>query len=376
MAWSHPQHPRGRVDAAGDTLIDPPDSAEIRDAALEIINNWRSSHSYPLQALKMTLRGRALKIDKRAVTAQRLKRLSSIATKLVRNKNMKLSQMQDIGGCRAVVKGIRQVGKVLKLYEASRAKNPTARAEFVKMFDYIKSPKVDGYRSVHLIYKYRSPSRKHKVWNGLRIEIQIRTKLQHAWATAVETVDAFTGQGLKVSGGTGTEKVDWGRFFALMGSYIACKEKKPLVSGTPANRSELIKELRQLSYQLQAEVRLRGWSVAMQVAEGKAKPDDAVFLLMLDTAKRTVNLRGFSAADMRKAQDAYLDAEKQLKPGQQSVLVSVDSLDAIRTAYPNYFADTGLFVQVLEEAIAETQEDEMVQKLDEHSEEKPEGAPA
>lgn len=209
---------------------------------------------------------------------------------------MKLSQMQDIGGCRAVVKSLRHVERILKLYNVSQAKNPTARAEFVKMFDYIKSPKVDGYRSVHLIYKYRSPSRKHKVWNGLRVEIQLRTKLQHVWATAVETVDAFTGQSLKTSVGSGSEKVAWGRFFALMGSYIACKENKPTVPGTPVDRNELVKELRQISQTLQAEVKLRGWSFGMQLAEN-AKPDDAAFLLTLDTVQRKVAVRGFN--DMR-----------------------------------------------------------------------------
>ncbi len=372
MAWAHPQHPKGRVDAAGDTLINPAASYEEKDAALDVINNWRSSHSYPLQALKMTLRTRALNVDGRAVTAQRLKRLSSIAAKLDRNQNMKLSQMQDIGGCRAVVKGIRQVTRVLKRYATSRAKNPTARAEFMKMYDYIECPKVDGYRSVHLVYKYRSPSRQHKVWNGLRIEVQLRTKLQHAWATAVETVDAFTGQGLKVSGGSGSEKKDWGRFFALMGSYMACKEKKPMVPGTPTDRDELVKELRQLSLSLQAEVKLRGWSVGMQMADERAEPNDAVFLLMLDTVQRRVRIRGFS--EMRDAQDAYLSDEKKLKPGQQSVLVSVDSLDAIRTAYPNYFADTTFFVEVLEEAVAENEEDETVQQLRGPEEQPPQGS--
>jgi len=303
--------------------------------------------------------------------AQRLKRLSSIAAKLERNKNMKLSQMQDIGGCRAVVKGIRQVERVLKRYATSRAKNPTARAEFVKMYDYIEHPKVDGYRSVHLVFKYRSPSQRHRDWNGLRIEVQLRTKLQHAWATAVETVDAFTGQGLKVSGGTGSEKKDWGRFFALMGSYIACKEKRPMVPGTPTDRNELVKELRLLSQRLQAEIKLRGWSFGMQMADESAQPHDAVFLLMLDTVQRRVRIRGFS--DMRAAQDAYLADEKTLKAGQQSVLVSVDSLDAIRTAYPNYFADTRFFIQVLEEAVRETEEDEMVQQLQGPEQQTPQG---
>src|SRR2546427_10228515 len=110
--------------------------------------------------------------------------------------------------------------------------------------------KIDGYRGIHLIYKYRSKSRRHRVWRGLRIEIQIRSQLQHAWATAVETVDAFTGHGLKVSGGTGTEKKDWGRFFALMSSAIACRENCPIVPNTPSTEEELIRELRALAQQL------------------------------------------------------------------------------------------------------------------------------
>ena len=33
--------------------------------------------------------------------------------------------------------------------------------------------------------------------DDLRIEMQIRTKLQHIWATAVETMGTFLGQALK-----------------------------------------------------------------------------------------------------------------------------------------------------------------------------------
>jgi hypothetical protein len=40
-------------------------------------------------------------------------------------------------------------------------------------------------------------------------EIQLRSRLQHAWATTVETVDTFTRQAIKTGGG----KAEWRRFF-------------------------------------------------------------------------------------------------------------------------------------------------------------------
>ncbi len=143
---------------------------------------------------RMTLTTRAKKIDRRAIIAQRLKRLMSIQVKLLRNDNMALSQMQDIGGCRAVVRSVSQVDRLVKAYDDWSRSRPLVGAEFVKKYDYIDHPKKDGYRSVHLIYKYRSASQGQGSWNGLRIEVQIRSRQQHAWATAVETVDTITRQ--------------------------------------------------------------------------------------------------------------------------------------------------------------------------------------
>ena len=52
------------IDDAGDVLRGELTSLTL-DEALDIINNWRASHSYPLQAIKMMLRNRAHSIDKR-----------------------------------------------------------------------------------------------------------------------------------------------------------------------------------------------------------------------------------------------------------------------------------------------------------------------
>jgi len=359
VAWVSPKYSRGDVDRAGDTLITQTlrESASAEEggalfdeyrSALEIINNWRSSHSYPLQAIKMTLLNRAKLFDSQAVIAQRLKRLSSISTKLRRNPNMKLSQMQDLGGCRAVLKTVSGLNNLVAKYESSQAKNPNDRSEFVKKFDYVECPKSDGYRSVHLVYKYRSKSEARSNYNGLRIEIQIRSRLQHAWATAVETVSTFTGQALKSN--IGDDR--WKRFFALMGTAMAFRERRPIVPQTPALKAELVDELKHLSVNLKVEDILQGWNTAVNLT-GKTK-DAHAFLLVLDVKERTISVKGFRQNELPEASEEYLQAEEQNKdkPQLQTVLVSVDSLEALRTAYPNYYLDTTAFIQAMRQAIS------------------------
>lgn len=49
-----------------------------RELALAVINNWRSSHSFPLNTLQMNLRDTSRKFDREPTIAQRIKRLPSI----------------------------------------------------------------------------------------------------------------------------------------------------------------------------------------------------------------------------------------------------------------------------------------------------------
>ena len=113
---------KGRIDRAGKELITLADDNPAREETLNVINNWRSCHGYPLQIIKMTLLNRAKHIDNAALIAQRLKRTPSIAIKLKDNPNMKLSQMQDIGGCRAVMASARELNKLYAAYEKSKSK--------------------------------------------------------------------------------------------------------------------------------------------------------------------------------------------------------------------------------------------------------------
>ena len=111
---------------------------------------------------------------------------------------MRLNQMQDIAGIRAVVTSVARLRKLQESYV-----NSGFAHELVNTKDYIDRPKADGYRSVHLIYRYHN--RRAVAYENLHVELQLRTQLQHAWATAVETVDAFMGQAIKA----GRPTLDW-----------------------------------------------------------------------------------------------------------------------------------------------------------------------
>lgn len=320
---------------------DHPDPAEL-DHALVIINNWRSSHAYPLNTFQATLRYKSDHIYKKSLVAQRIKRLSSINEKLRRFRWLKLSEMQDIGGCRAIVKSIKQVDELIELYKKSGLKHTLVHED-----DYIRKPKRSGYRGYHLIYRYNSD--KLQTYNTLKIEMQLRSAPQHAWATAVETVGAFTKQALKSSQG---EK-DWLRFFALMGSAMALRERAVLVPETPESRSGLISELRRYARSLDVENRLLGYRAALQVVEDPGMKGVHFYLVNLDMKAQRVRVMGYRREDLEDASKAYLDLERKIckdAPG-DAVLVSVDSISALRRAYPNYFFDTHLFIEALTQAL-------------------------
>jgi ppGpp synthetase/RelA/SpoT-type nucleotidyltranferase len=360
MAWAKPQYSKGRVDWAGEILADvknlrEPTEADVKNviAAIEIMNNWRAVHSYPLQAMKMTLKRRAKRVCPTAIVAQRLKRLASIRLKLELSREAgnhpSLSQMQDIGGCRAILDSVAQVRKVETLFAEASKKNPHRGPQFSKTYDYIAKPKLSGYRSVHFVYRFRSASEEHSCYNSQRIEIQLRSRLQHYWATAVETYSTFTGEALKSN--VGSE--EWKRFFAVVSSAFALKEKEPTVPGTPATLDALRPELFDLYMRLNVENVLSGWAAMVKDAAGEKAEEVAnadIYLLVLNPDTFSTELYPYPREKMADATARYAQIEKE-NPDLQAVLVSVDSVAALRTAYPNYFLDTAAFISGVNEVL-------------------------
>lgn len=343
MGYPTLQYSRSAVDSAGETLVNGTVAEERLDEAYSVISNFRSAHSFPLNTLTVGLRRRAKAVSPSFLVAQRIKRLSSIAGKLRRFHKLRLSQMQDIGGCRAVLGSVDEVRAVVESFVSS-----SIRHELAGFDDYIGSPKDSGYRGVHLIYRYVSDRK--ETYNGLKIEVQIRSQLQHAWATAVETVGTFIQQALKSSQG----EESWLRFFALMGSAIAQREGSKLVPGTPEDSDGLKRELREYTGRLEVEQHLQTYGAALKTFENAALADAHYYLLELDPAAKRVNVVGYKQAQLFAAEEDYLALERAISetPGKDAVLVSVESLEALHRAYPNYFLDTALFIEAVKAAIA------------------------
>ena len=100
--------------------------------------------------------------------SQRLKRFPTIVGKLIRQPEMALARMQDIGGCRAVLNSADEV------YRVQRRLRKNGREK--RFVDYIKDPAESGYRGVHVMTEY----------DDRTIEVQLRTQVQHQWAVTVE----------------------------------------------------------------------------------------------------------------------------------------------------------------------------------------------
>ncbi len=343
MVWSVPNFKPEEVNAAARKLAGLEFPVVDQDGlqALAVLNNWRASHAYPLNTFQITLRNKARKIEQEAVVAQRSKRLESIHKKLVDRPSMRLTQMQDIAGCRAIFKRLKSVERLVHAYKSSKFDH-----KFRSEKDYIATPKADGYRCHHLVYEYRG-SKETAPYSGLRVEVQVRTQFQHAWATAVEAVGIFTKQALKSNQGD----QDWLRFFALMSSAIAAIERTSPVPNTPNDKALLIAEISILAQQLHVKEMLQVYNATITTL-GSAK-GEKYFIIEVDPDELKITVRRYKARESEEANRIYTELESQQNEGSpnQIVLVSVDNINALKRAYPNYFLDTNLFSQLVDRVL-------------------------
>ena len=130
-----------------------------------------------------------------------------------------------------------------------------------------------------------------------------------------------------------------------MGSAIAFREETQPVDNTPEDEKELVAELRELTNRLKVVARLRAWAEMLKSLPRRSIHNFKWLLLDLDVENNTLEVTGY--ADRTKAQDALQRAQRPTAGDKDAVLVWVRSIDELRTAYPNYYADTTEFLEAL-----------------------------
>ena len=116
----------------------------------------------------------------------RIKQIYSIVAKLRRGRT-RLSSIDDIAGCRAVVERETDVNAlVLQM----------ATAQVKRVRDYRQRDR-NGYRAVHMTLVNEA---------GQAVELQFRTEIQHVWAGLSERRAAIVGHAVKYGGGPQSEQ--------------------------------------------------------------------------------------------------------------------------------------------------------------------------
>ena len=335
------QYSKSQVDRAGNVLkdLDQYNAKDVEDAQA-ILTYWRYIHIPVINGFQAMLRNKISgKYRKNGFIAQRLKRTPSIISKLDRTTDMRLCRMNDIAGIRAVMK---KLSDVELLYDDLI--NGRHKHKLVRPYNYIKEPKESGYRSIHLIFEYFNKDKIDS--NGLKIEVQIRTQLQHTWATAVETLGTFLNISLK-SGQGDPRILD---FFALSSSAFAIIEKCPILNKHLhyPTAYHLFQDVIKAYDYLRIEDKLGAYSVAAnevgKIDKGK------YFLIVLDTLYRNITITAYSKMQYAAANQDYTLTEMAIKQDstKEAVLISIDKISALKKAYPNYFLDASNFVSKIE----------------------------
>lgn len=346
------RYSRKEINKAGLILRNGSSSASDIEWALGVLDYWRALHSYPMQVFYMRLKNASKAIDKSPLISQRLKRTYSIIAKLQRSyhghkPSMELYQMQDIAGCRTTLSSVELVKR---LYEEKYIKGEL-KHKIVGKKNYIETPKPDGYRGIHLIYKYKSDKERKKRYNDLLVEVQIRSRLEHLWATAVETAGLFTRQAIKSSEGS----PDWIEFFKLLSSAFAKMEGCAIVPDTPNDEKELYLKIAQKEKELNVVSKMRGWASAVSVfnEQGKKRGQIRFFLLELDIRGEKLTIRSYTKREEQQALAEYAKLGDRYLGNKEYdvVLVGVDAAHDLETAYPNYYADTNEFLSDLNKII-------------------------
>lgn len=164
---------KSQIDKLGDRLK----KGNITEADLRLLDQYRRSFTQAYETVINAVRN-DLGLEP---TGRPAKSTTSISDKL-RRESIRLSQIQDIAGCRVVVENIEEQNRVVESFGVL--------FEHINIIDRRQRPS-HGYRAVHVITNCQ----------GKMIEIQVRTELQQLWAELSEKLADVEDPAIKYGGG-------------------------------------------------------------------------------------------------------------------------------------------------------------------------------
>ncbi len=332
---------KGKVNRAGDNIRN--DTATLDD--LKTIEEWRAAHRAVLNTFQAILRTRTK--GKAITVAQRHKRRRTIFDKLLRLPGMQLARMDDIAGCRMIFKDITSLRKFRNEFHQARF-NHKLRHDIDK-YDYLLHPKSTGYRGIHDIYEYNVNSSEGKSLTGLYVEIQYRTKVQHAWATAVEIVGHITESQPKFQKGDQR----YHEAMALASEILARAFEKSKGPFPEKTNIEILTRFQALDIELNLIQTLTGLTAADKFI---TKNNNTILIFGNDGLLTIKTFR-----DATDAMKELFRLENE-QPEKDIVLVRAKTTDEVRFAFKNYFSDANEFVKLISSGINTLRQNEPPRK--------------
>ena len=316
-------------------------------------DNFREAHNIIIKLFTIELK--KVNFSKQHLTASRNKRIETIISKLCRPEKPKLDRIHDIAGTRIIFENIKSLEDYIDILENTELVNFKEKInEDKNRYNYIKNPKSDGYRSIHKVFYYSSnipySTLNEKSFNleNKKIELQLRTRLQHIWATTVEIYDIINKSNIK----TGTHnklETKEGLFF---------KNCSLVFEGIESNDVEKIKininEIFRDKDLVEIYNRLKGIKNIKNIQLPKTLGSDEVFILITDLNKGKTTFFTTDPIEKNDKQDTFLInasyrrlEEKTTKGEYILLLLTLGDIKKLKNVYPNYFLNTNKFISIL-----------------------------
>jgi len=175
---------KSQIDRLGERLKE----GNLNEENLRLLDEYRRSFSHAYERVINIIR-QNLNLEP---TGRPTKSTQSIVQKL-RRESIRLTQMQDVAGCRITVENVRAQEEAIR--------ELATLFEKVSVSDRRRTPS-HGYRAVHVVVRI----------DDIAVEVQVRTSLQHLWAELSEKLADVSVPEIKYGGGSVLERDYLARF--------------------------------------------------------------------------------------------------------------------------------------------------------------------